>query len=175
LALADLIIRVEGGPPLRTQILSRTNDPETAPDVTVPGPNGKQKVNIPFNSTEGTLIAQDWTGDSFFDIWLDIAGDQTQVDAAFALLLAQSNDTIDPDYMVELSPEQEFEPDWPVDYDIHVRMALTPGPDQTFDFDFGAAGPVVANIGIPEPSSVVLSAMALVGLAFYGWRRRRSA
>jgi hypothetical protein len=60
-----------------------------------------------------------------------------------------------------------------VDYDFRVTMPRKPGA-QILDFDFGPSGVVVANLGIPEPSSVVLSALGALGLAAYGWRRRKA-
>jgi hypothetical protein len=166
----DAIIHVMGVIPTR-DILSRFNDPATQPDRVVPGPTGGTPIDIPFNSPDGTLVAQDWRP-SFFDVFINLeSGDPT---IAAALLQAQANNGMEADgYEVFLTPAPD-DLGIGVDYELRVRFPSTPGTDQTFDFSFDpASGIVVGSLGIPEPSSVALSAMALVGLAFYGWRRRR--
>jgi hypothetical protein len=47
------------------------------------------------------------------------------------------------------------------------------GADKFIDFNFGTVG--VARVGVPEPSTMTLAAMSLIGLVGYGVRRRRSA
>jgi hypothetical protein len=177
LELADAIIYVcSHCGTIRLNVLSRIDDAETAPNITVPGPNGKRQVNIPFGSSEGTLIAQSWTESPFFDLWFDIAGDAASAQAAMGILQAQASDGLEADgYQVIASPGQEFAHDWPVDYDFRVRMALNPSSaHQTLDFDFGTSGIVVANIGIPEPGSAGLALMLLATVLLSRNRKRKA-
>lgn len=171
LANADAIIRVVSVAPTR-DILKRTNEADTNPDRDIPGPTGGTPLDIPYHSAEGTLIARQWR-DSFFDVFFDI--EQGDPNVAMSLLQAQANNTTDAEgYQVIATPGRRLNPGGP-EYEFMVRFpGQTPGADQTLDFDFGSSGIVVGHLGIPEPSSIVLTAMGLVGLAFYGARRRRA-
>ena len=57
-------------------------------------------------------------------------------------------------------------------YNVNVlyRASVPFGTDPDFSFSLGG-GTVLA---IPEPSSIVLAVFALIGLAAFGWRRRKS-
>lgn len=58
--------------------------------------------------------------------------------------------------------------------DIEIRYAGVPAGGSFFiDYDFGNVG--VAAVGVPEPSSMALLGMSLIGLVGYGVRRRRLA
>lgn len=69
-------------------------------------------------------------------------------------------------------------------YEIRPTFATTYGTSNKFyaigtnglsDADFYRGINDLSAVGVPEPSSVVLAAMGVAGLAYYGWRRRRWA
>ncbi len=59
------------------------------------------------------------------------------------------------------------------------QWEIRPNPDNEF-FDITIppdtvlSQVVVDTISVPEPSSAILAALGLIGLAAWGWRRRKS-
>jgi hypothetical protein len=173
LALADLIINVEGPPPPSRDALRFNADAVVGPGaIVIPGPTGiNRSVNVEVNSNAGVIVAQNFQG-SFFDVFMEIdLADGVDPVAALAALVAQgSNGEPSDGYQVIPLLDSTNELGLGIDYDILVRYPVTPGQDAVIDFDFGTTA-TVRNVGIPEPSTFVLAAMGAVALL--GMRRRR--
>ena len=58
-------------------------------------------------------------------------------------------------------------------YPLRMTGMATAGGGSTTNFAIVAANITNGSIGMPEPSSLVLAAFALVSLAAWGWRRRK--
>lgn len=173
-SLADAYVTVLGGP-TRTDliILNRSDSPSPVlPNGEVAGPNGGVPKNIAVGGrADGTIVVENWTT-SFFDVFFDvnIAPDSnTDLAGLMQTLRTQLGVDVLPS---PLSDELGFG----VDYDFHVVIPAVPGETQRLDFDFsanGITGVTVDNIGVPEPSSMILAAIG--GVALIGFRLRRRA
>jgi hypothetical protein len=173
---ADAIIRVAGGPPpVRPEIIQFTEDPNNmGPTCMFGPPSNVQPVNCaitPPNSMVkiSMLGAQHDTVDLFFDL----NEDNPAVLEGFALALtAQESD--EGLLFARVIPNGENTLNLGIDYDIQLQYTNTPGANRFFDVDASVVpGLVINNVAIPEPSTWVLVACGLLGLAMA--RRRRAA
>lgn len=170
LQFADAIIVVEGGAPAR-DILRINESPAPAPTHTISGPNGGTPKNVPVGASSGAILVQAWD-QGFFDVFFDITPSvgTSMADILAALEGQINNGTPTDGYRVELADGSVDELGFGIDYDIRVLYAVDLGEDVLLDFDFGSLG-TVNNVGVPEPSSLILAAIG--GVALLGLRRRK--
>jgi hypothetical protein len=163
------LITVQGGAPARDIIRFNLDsvDPVTH---TIAGPNGGTPRNVAVGASNGVVLVQGWS-EPFFDVFLDItptAGNT--VETVLASLVAQMANGTPTDGYVAVPSLGSDELGFGIDYDIRLQYPVVPGSDVRFDFDFGDTA-TVNNVGVPEPSTIVLAALGSVALL--GLRRRR--
>jgi hypothetical protein len=164
------MIVVGGPPPPGRDILRFNADAGSPATIVVPGPTGGEPVNIPVGASAGIIRVEDWTR-SFFDVFFDITpSDGNTIDSILAALNDQDGNGDPTDGYTASLADLPDDLGLGIDYDIRVRYPVLPGSDVTVDFDLGTMG-TVANIGIPEPSTLVLAAVG--GIALVALRRRR--
>ncbi|RIK77490.1 MAG: hypothetical protein DCC68_17280 [Planctomycetota bacterium] len=168
LTLADAIITVAGGGRLDFIVLG--GDP--AGGVVVPF-TGVLPVDVPIGGPAGKIVVDPaFAVDSFFDVFFDVefAQDASTDLAGLIALLQGQGLTVGPGRTLPSSGPGGI----PYDFSLHI-----PAPDMggslVLDFDFGAMGTTgvsVNSVAVPEPSSVAIAALGLVGLL--ALRRRKA-
>lgn len=164
------MITVDGGTTGRTEFFILGGDP--AGGINVPF-TGVLPVDVPIGGPAGKIVVDPaFAVDSFFDVFFDVefAQDASTDLAGLIALLEGQGLTVGPGRMLPSSGPGGI----PYDFSLHI-----PAPDMggslVLDFDFGAMGTTgvsVNSVAVPEPSSVAIAALGLVGLL--ALRRRKA-
>lgn len=165
------MITVDGGTVGRPEFVIIGGDPAGGTPVPF---TGVMPVDVPIGGPAGKIVVDPgFSRNSFFDVFFDVefAQDASKDLAGLIAMLQAEGHTVRAGGPLESGPNGEI-----MEYDFSLHI---PAPDMgaplVLDFDFGAMGTTgvsVNSVAVPEPSSVAIAALGLVGLL--GLRRRKA-